>query len=85
MLPLCPSPGVPPDVYSTSIHKLLSHDDSPEHVLWMLSVIYARLRFAADAGTAAAAAMGAPALDGGVKQWRAPDMVGCQPRCYVCV
>lgn len=71
--------GVPPDVYSTCIHKLLSHSDCAERVLWMLSVIYARLRFAADEAAAVTAASGAHGNAGGAKQWRAPDKVSCFP------
>lgn len=68
--------GVLPDVYSTCSHKLLSHGNSAERVLWMLSVIYARLRHAAAAAAAEAGAAGGDGTTaGGVKQWRAPDKV----------
>lgn len=67
--------GVPPDMYSTCSHKLLSHGDIAERVLWMLSVIYARLRHAASAAAAEAGVGGGGDTAGGVKQWRAPDRV----------
>lgn len=67
--------GVAADVYSSCIHKLLSRSSCAERVLWMLSVIYARLRYAADAAAVAGAASGMQGA-GSVKQWNAPDKVG---------
>jgi hypothetical protein len=79
LLPTSCAPGVPADVYSTSVNKLLRHSDCSERVIWMLSVIYARLRHASEAAESAAAAgcgdqAGAAA---GAKQWSAPDKVCC--------
>jgi hypothetical protein len=68
--------GVAADVYSSCIHKLLSRSSCEERVLWMLSVIYARLRYAADAAAAAAGAASGMQGTGSVKQWNAPDKAG---------
>lgn len=64
-------------MYSTSVNKLLRHMDCSERVIWMLSVIYARMRYATEAAQSAAAAgcEGAAGAAAGAKQWSAPDKV----------
>ncbi|KAF8068248.1 yippee-like protein [Scenedesmus sp. PABB004] len=61
--------GVPPDVYHTSAHAFLSAGHSAEPALWGLSVVYARLRRAAQAAAEAAGG----AAGGGAAEWTAPD------------
>jgi hypothetical protein len=70
-----PSPlkGVPPDVYHTSLHRILTASGAatPEPALWALSVAHARLRHReATAKRAAGSGGGAAAAE-----WTAPDKV----------